>query len=143
MCLLFLHRYLKYKFPSKHSFSSLHKIWYATLHDLSVKMGFYYLFIYLFEREQVAEGQRGGVEDPKRALRWQQRTWCGAWTYKPWDHDLSQSQTLHQLSRSGSPLSVEMFWNYLCFIRDWLRSLLFNFQIFGDFLNIFCYWFLI
>ena len=28
---------------------------------------------------------------------------CGAWTHKPWDHDLSQSQMLNPLSHPGAP----------------------------------------
>ena len=34
-------------------------------------------------------GERGGTEDPKRALCRQQRARCGTRTHKPQDHDLS------------------------------------------------------
>ena len=33
----------------------------------------------------------------------QHRAWHGAWTHGPWDHDLSQSQTLDWLSHPGTP----------------------------------------
>ena len=59
----------------------------------------FYLFLREREREKVEEGQRGqGTEDLKQALCWQQRAQCQARTHKPWDHDLSWSQTLNWLS---------------------------------------------
>ena len=38
-----------------------------------------------------------------QALSCQHRAWCGARTHKPWDHDLSRSWTLNQLSHPGAP----------------------------------------
>ena len=35
-----------------------------------------------------------GTDDPKWALCWQKRAWCGAWTHEPWDQDLSWSRCL-------------------------------------------------
>ena len=52
---------------------------------------------------QVGKGQRRGTEDLKQALHQHQWAWCGAWTPKPRDHDLSQSQMLNQMSHPGAP----------------------------------------
>ena len=46
-------------------------------------------FIYLFWGEGRREKER---ENPKQAPCHQCRTWCGAWSHKPWDHDLSRDQ---------------------------------------------------
>ena len=55
-------------------------------------------FIYLREREGGAERE---TEDPKQALCWQQRAWCGTRTQELGDHELSQSQMLNWLSHPG------------------------------------------
>ena len=47
--------------------------------------------------------ERGGTEDLKQALCWQQRTWCRAWTRKLWDHDLSRNPMLNCLTDPGAP----------------------------------------
>ena len=60
----------------------------------------FFKFIYLFwgrdreskqrrGRERQREGKR---ENPEQAPHYQCRAWCGAWTHKLWDHDLSQNQ---------------------------------------------------
>ena len=44
------------------------------------------------------ERGRYRIQSRLQALSCQHRAWCGAWTHQPWDHDLSRSQTLTQLS---------------------------------------------
>ena len=66
------------------------------------------VFIYFSEREREHErGRSRGreTEDLKRALCWQQRAQCGAWTHKQWDHDLSGSRKLNRLCHPGALLS--------------------------------------
>ena len=55
---------------------------------------FIYLFIYLFKYLFFCEGggAERGRENPKRALCCQHEDWSGAWSHKPWDHDLSGNQ---------------------------------------------------
>ena len=55
------------------------------------------MFIYFWQRErerkQAGDGQtERETEDPKRALRWQQRAWYGARTHQLSDHDLSPNR---------------------------------------------------
>ena len=66
----------------------------------------FFLFYCLFlrERESTGEEEREReTEDPKQALRWQQRAQCGVQTHELWDHDLSWSWMLNQLSHPGAP----------------------------------------
>ena len=67
---------------------------------------FFNVYFFLRERQHVnrGRGRQTGRQDLKRAPCWQQRVWCGARTHKPWDHDLSWSQKLNQLSHPGAPL---------------------------------------
>ena len=67
------------------------------------------MFIYFWETERQS---RGGAEreretqNPKQAPGSElsaQSACHGAQTHKPWDHDLSQSQTLNPLSHPGAP----------------------------------------
>ena len=75
-------------------------------------MFYYYFFnVYLFLREREhthtrkwGKDREKGTEDPKRALRWQQRTQHGARTHEGWDQHLSQSRAHNQLSHPGAPL---------------------------------------
>ena len=68
------------------------------------------MFILKRERDRVwaGEGQRERhrIWSRFQSLSCQPRAQCGAQTHKPWDHDLSQSQTPNQLSHPGSPLSL-------------------------------------
>ena len=59
--------------------------------------------VYFWEREREyakctctsgGGAEREGNKGSKGAPRWQQRAWCRTRTDKPWDHDLSWSQTL-------------------------------------------------
>ena len=50
------------------------------------------------------EGGRHRIKSRLQALNCQHRAWCKAQTHEPWDHDLSRSQTLNQLSHPGAPL---------------------------------------
>ena len=68
--------------------------------------------LFIFERASETERKQG--RDSKRGTHkiWsrlpapscQHRAWRGAWTHKPWDHDLSQSRMLNRLSHSGVPI---------------------------------------
>ena len=66
---------------------------------------FFLMFIFIFDRERdrawAREGQREG--ETQEAPSCQHRAGRGAWTHEPWDHDLSQSWTLNQLSYPGAP----------------------------------------
>ena len=67
------------------------------------------LFVCLFRERQRGwewagrDRDRAGTEGPKQALCCQCRAQCGAPTHKPWDGDLSLSQTLNQLSHWDTP----------------------------------------
>ena len=74
---------------------------------------YFYLF-YFFTVLVLTERERNGgwgrerdTEDPKWALRWQQRAWRGAWTHHPWDHDLSQSWIPNWPRHPGAPSTLE------------------------------------
>ena len=61
--------------------------------------------VYLLKRERerqrthVGEGQRARErKNPKQAPCCQHRTWLGAGTHEPWDHDLSQNQESGRLT---------------------------------------------
>ena len=81
-----------------------------------IASSFYFIFfnVYLFlrERERETEHEQGACRERGRhrtrsrlrALSCQHRTRHGARTHKPWDHDLSWSRTLNQLSHPGSPV---------------------------------------
>ena len=67
--------------------------------------------VYLFLRQRETEHEQGRVRGRGRqrigsrlqALSCQHRVRRGALTQKPWDHDLSWSQTLNRLSHPGAP----------------------------------------
>ena len=70
---------------------------------------FWRLFIIEKQRETEHEHGRGQelgrhrIWSRLQALSCQHRAWHGVQTHKPWDHDLSQSQTLNWLSHPGAP----------------------------------------
>ena len=64
----------------------------CNLINITLKKMFKVLFVY-FERESESmsrEGaERGGRErEPQAGSEFQHRTWCGAQTHRPWDHEL-------------------------------------------------------
>ena len=73
------------------------------------------LNVYLFLREREREREKlieQGIEDPKRALCWQQKPWYGAQTHKLHDHILDW--TLNWLSHPGAPKLIlnDWFWGW-------------------------------
>ena len=72
------------------------------------------MFICFWERETEHEHEQGRGRERGRhriwsrfqALSCQHRAWCRAQTHEPWDHDLSWSQTLNQLSQLHFTLCV-------------------------------------
>ena len=62
-------------------------------------------------------GRERETEDPKWAPCWQQKAQEGAWTQELWDHDLSQSQMLNQLSHPDAPI-----FNFLRSLHTVLQS---------------------
>ena len=74
-----------------------------------LKKNFFLTFIHFWESETEHEWRRGRERGRHRiwsrlqALSHQHRAWCGAWTHKLRDHDLSRSQTLSRLSHPGAP----------------------------------------
>ena len=67
-----------------------------------------FLFIFEGERDQAWAGRsrergRHRIWSRLQVLSRQHRTQCRAWTHKLWDHDLSQSWMLNQLSHPGVP----------------------------------------
>ena len=63
--------------------------------------------MFTFQRAPAGWGRERRTEDPKRALCWQQRSWCGGTqTHKLWEHDPSRSPTLKRLSRPGAPRTI-------------------------------------
>ena len=75
------------------------------------------------ERDRQRQSVSGGGSEREgdriwsrfQALRCLHRAQHGAWTHKPWDHDLSQSRMLHWLSHPGAPRKINIFrwlaWN--------------------------------
>ena len=72
---------------------------------------FFLMFIFDRERERERARMSGGGAERGRHRIWsrlqapscQHRARCGAPTHEPWDHDLSRSQKLNQLSHPGAP----------------------------------------
>ena len=98
----------------RHAFWGWPNITFPGNSDMEIYL-FIYLFIYLknffkhlfiFERQRETECKQGRGRERERhriwsrlqALSCQHRAKC-----RPWDHDLSQSQTLNWLSHQGSP----------------------------------------
>ena len=69
-------------------------------------------FVYFWDRGRQSM-RRGGAERGRhriwsrlQALSCQHRAQCGAWTHKPWNHDLSWSWTLNQLSHQAHSTTI-------------------------------------
>ena len=74
-------------------------------------LSFFKVYLFLRERKKARAGEgqtERETQNLKQAtgsvLRCQHRAWCGAQTYKLWDHDLSWSRTPNRLSHPGAPL---------------------------------------
>ena len=96
------------------------KLWYWANHFSVVALSYPFFYFYFFkclfnfeiqkregerEREKASGGgaeSEGETENPKQAPHCQCKARFRAWTHKLWDHDLSWSQTLNQLSHSGA-----------------------------------------
>ena len=69
------------------------------------------IYLFIFEREGETESEwrrhrergRHRIQSRPQAPNCQHRARCRARTHKPWDHDLSQSWLLNQLSHPGTP----------------------------------------
>ena len=78
-------------------------------HSFSLFFKFLKIFIYFWEkdiqREWGRDRERGrhGIRSRLQALSCQHRAWHGARTHELWDHDLSRSWTLNQLTNLGAP----------------------------------------
>ena len=80
------------------------------------------ILIYFWERERERQSvSRGGAETEGhriqsrlQALSCQHKARHGAQTHKLWDHDLSSSRTLNQLSHPGAPVT----WNIVSIYED-------------------------
>ena len=94
---------------------------------------FFFFFVFLREsRSATGEGRERGrhrMQSRFQAPSCQHRAWHGAQTHKPWDHDLSQSQTLNWMSHPGAPCSYDILstllytWGYLHEQEMFLRLL--------------------
>jgi len=85
------------------------------------------LFIYLFDREQEWEREwerENASRGSKRQREKQAPHWARSPTWAsisgPWDHDLSQRQTLNGLSHPGIP----EWWDYEWFLLSFLNCVL-------------------
>ena len=94
------------------------------------------ILMFIFEKEREsrrgAERERGRhrIRSRLQVLSCQHRAQHRAWTHQPWDHDLSWSWTLNQLSHSGTP--VDLFeepapygvpeWHSWLSVWFWFRS---------------------
>ena len=80
--------------------------------DLSLPDPFKIFFYCLFLRQRESMSREGAergrhrIQSRLQALSCQHRAQHGAWTHRLWDHDLSWSQTLNQLSDPGVPGSL-------------------------------------
>ena len=90
--------------------------------------------LFIFERESESKQGRGRERGRHRiwsrlqAPSCQHRAWCGAQTHKLWDHDLSWSRTLNQLSHPGAPpfLLIDLVLYLFC----WYFSKSLHFDLF-------------
>ena len=82
--------------------------------------------IFIFrDRDQARRGRERGRQNPKQALHLQHKAWCRAQTHELWDHELSRSWMLNQLSLPGAsyPLILKTtliihcipMWTCVCF----------------------------
>ena len=72
------------------------------------------LFLRDREREWAGEGQRERErENPKQAPGCQHRAWCGARTYKLWDHDPSRNQRVGCLTNWATQVPLCMFFIFI------------------------------
>ena len=84
-----------------------------------------FLCLFLFESETEHEQGRGRergkhwIRSRLQALSCQHRAWFGFWPQEPWDHDLSRSWKLNQLSHPGAPL----FCYFLAFFSSFCVSI--------------------
>ena len=75
------------------------------------------MFIYFWDRERQSMNEGGSERGRNRiwsrlqAPNYQHRAWRRAQTHRPWDHVLSRSRTLNQLSHPGTP-------NVCLFLRE-------------------------
>ena len=85
-----------------------------------ISFSFLFFFRCLFNFERETECEQGRMRERGRhriwsrlhALSCQHRARRGARTHELWDHDLSWSRTLNQMSHSGAPsLSSTVIWN--------------------------------
>ena len=70
--------------------------------------------MFIFERERGWAGERKRERETQNSKQAQapschHRAQCRARTHKPWDHDVSRSWTLNQLSHPGTPLLVHFY----------------------------------
>ena len=83
------------------------------------------MFIYFWERqhEQGMGREKGRHRNWSRlqALSCQHRAWHGAGTHKPWDHDLSRSRRLNQLSHPGTP-KLQHLYELVSILGLWRRG---------------------
>ena len=91
---------------------------------------FFLMFIYFWEKEREEEGEREWAGERQRerkkeskagSMHWavKPRARHRAWIHEPWDHDLSQSQTLKRLSHPTAPLFFFFFFlMFIYFLRE-------------------------
>ena len=75
--------------------------------------------------ERQRERGRHGIWSKLQALNWQHRAQRGARTHRPWDHDLSRSRALNQLSHPGAPtrFSINIFWRKETSFESWRKAM--------------------
>ena len=94
---------------------------------------FYFIYIYLFLIEtehkwgRGRERRRHRIQSRLQAPSCQHRAQRGAWTHKPWDHDLNQSCMLNWLSHQGAPRGLLFLKDLFCAHVLWDLHMLFYF----------------
>ena len=104
------------------------RLWKSTYFLLFKKKFF---SVYFWDREKQTEHEWGRDRERRKhrirsrlqALCCQHRAWREARTHKPWDHDLSQSQSLNWLSHPGAPEKTRS-WTSASF--EWVPAILFH-----------------
>ena len=87
---------------------------------------FFFFLMFIFERERQSTSGGGAEREGDRtgsrlqAPSCQHRVRRGARTHKPWDHDLSRSPMLRQLSHPGAPCIWFTLGGGLLFSLEWL-----------------------
>ena len=103
---MYIHIYYMY-IHIHYMYIHTYKCVYIYIHTHMCIFIFFNVYLFLRERESAHEWGRG--RERRSKVDW---AWHGARTHKLWDHDLSWSWTLNQLSHRGTPNVIIFYQPY-------------------------------